>query len=338
MHHASSAVDTPVPPAGAGVVACERFGDIDEQAEALVGWNQRYQQISRGAFQGAIHRVQLDGVSLFMEDLQRAVHQTGWVRPEVVALGVPLVLRGDARFCGQRDDEAALHVFSGADGFQFLSPERHVMLGIEVERSLFETHVMDESQAGPPLWGAQARLHRAPPAALAELRRVLVRLFDTASQSPQWLQRASSRAQMRDELLERLAASCAESDADGAGSPDSLPRRGSPSTQAALLAERARSYVEHHLDEPPTVADLCRELGVSRRTLQNSFHATWGMAPLAWLNTLRLNAVRRRLKTAASVTEAATQFGFWHFGHFATEYRALFGELPSQTLRRARGT
>ena len=60
------------------------------------------------------------------------------------------------------------------------------------------------------------------------------------------------------------------------------------------------------------------------------------MGPLAWLNVLRLNAVRRSLKTADSVTEAATQFGFWHFGHFSSGYQLLFGELPSSTLARYR--
>jgi AraC family ethanolamine operon transcriptional activator len=60
------------------------------------------------------------------------------------------------------------------------------------------------------------------------------------------------------------------------------------------------------------------------------------MGPLAWVNTLRLNAVRSRLKTAKSVTEAATEFGFWHFGHFSTAYHTLFGEPPSSTLGRHR--
>jgi AraC family ethanolamine operon transcriptional activator len=103
------------------------------------------------------------------------------------------------------------------------------------------------------------------------------------------------------------------------------------------LERRARDLVMERLEQPLSVAEMCSVLEVSRRTLQNCIQGTWGMGPLAWVNTLRLNAVRTRLKTAASVTEAATEYGFWHFGHFSAGYHALFGEPPSVMLRRYHG-
>jgi AraC family transcriptional regulator, ethanolamine operon transcriptional activator len=303
------------------------FCDIDEQAAALQGWNQRYLQLSAGVFRGAVQRLQLDGVGLFIEDLQQAVHQTGQVRPEVVALGVPVILQGDSQFCGQPGDEAALHVFSGGNGFEFRSPLRHVMLGIEVDTALFESHVLGAQQGEACDFASSARLHTAPPAAISGLRRFLLDLFAAADQHPT----AKQHAQVRDELLGHLAATVAPAE------PNPRPLRPQRCAAQAALAQRALQLAAQRLDNPPTVAELCSELGVSRRTLQNCFHATWGMGPLAWLNVLRLNVVRARLKTAESVTEAATQLGFWHFGHFAHSYHALFGELPSQTLRRHRG-
>ena len=303
------------------------YADIDEQAAALQGWNQDYLQLSAGAFSGAVQRLELDGVGLFVEDLRQAVHQTGHVRPDVVALGVPVVLLGDAHFCGQACDADAIHVFSGRDGFEFRSPQRHVMLGIEVDLRLFESHVVDPATGGATAFASRARLLDGDSTALPALRQFLLTLFASVVHEPDWLDVDQRRLQAREELLDHLAAAIAP-----AGGP-APPRAAMPAAHTAL-AERARQLVACRLDDPPTVAELSAQLGVSRRTLQSCFQSTWNMGPLCWLKTMRLNAVRRRLKTARSVTEAATQFAFWHFGHFATEYRAMFGETPSQTLRR----
>ncbi|MFD2500918.1 hypothetical protein ACFSTI_21320 [Rhizorhabdus histidinilytica] len=34
------------------------------------------------------------------------------------------------------------------------------------------------------------------------------------------------------------------------------------------------------------------------------------------------------------MTEIACRWGFYQFGRFAAQYRRLFGELPSETLRK----
>jgi AraC family ethanolamine operon transcriptional activator len=92
-----------------------------------------------------------------------------------------------------------------------------------------------------------------------------------------------------------------------------------------------------HIAEPITVADLCVELGVSRRTLQYSFQDVLGTNPVRFLRAMRLNGARRDLRAgtapADSVQDIAARWGFWHMGHFVTDYKRMFGELPSETLR-----
>ncbi|MBL8451298.1 MAG: helix-turn-helix domain-containing protein, partial [Zoogloea sp.] len=59
--------------------------------------------------------------------------------------------------------------------------------------------------------------------------------------------------------------------------------------------------------------------------------------PVSFLRAMRLNGVRRALRKAdgvhESVADVAARWGFWHLSHFAADYKAMFGELHSETLR-----
>lgn len=78
--------------------------------------------------------------------------------------------------------------------------------------------------------------------------------------------------------------------------------------------------------------------GVSELTLQNLFMWKYGITPMAYLKRARLNDVRKVLRSATpeklKVSDVANQKSFWHMGQFAADYRMLFGELPSDTLRK----
>lgn len=91
------------------------------------------------------------------------------------------------------------------------------------------------------------------------------------------------------------------------------------------------AWVQEAQESAPTVTQLCMEMGVSRRTLQNAFLRVLDMSSLAFVKAVRLKQAREALKQAQSVTEAATACGFWHFAH---DYQALFGERHSDTCKR----
>jgi AraC family ethanolamine operon transcriptional activator len=49
-----------------------------------------------------------------------------------------------------------------------------------------------------------------------------------------------------------------------------------------------------------------------------------------------LNGVHRDLRKAnldgKRISDVANDWGFWHMGQFAADYKKLFGELPSEIL------
>lgn len=103
--------------------------------------------------------------------------------------------------------------------------------------------------------------------------------------------------------------------------------------------KRARDFLADHLNESLSLDALCREMGMSKRGVEQLFHDSMGIGPNAFLRHQRLHGARRALRSAPQesgiVKRIALDLGFWHMGHFARDYRSLFGESPSMTLSRA---
>jgi transcriptional regulator GlxA family with amidase domain len=83
---------------------------------------------------------------------------------------------------------------------------------------------------------------------------------------------------------------------------------------------------------------LATEVHLSVRALQEGFRRHVGMAPMAYLRTVRLRRAHTALKDAnpaeTTVQAVAVSLGLLHQGRFAAQYRAVFGEMPSETLHR----
>lgn len=108
-----------------------------------------------------------------------------------------------------------------------------------------------------------------------------------------------------------------------------------------VSVQRVVDVIEATPDAPFTVGDLAKVAGVSVRSLQEGFREHVGMPPMAYLRRVRLERVHADMSAAdrapATVASVAHRWGFTHLGRFAQAYRALYGDLPAQTLRRRTG-
>jgi AraC-like DNA-binding protein len=135
---------------------------------------------------------------------------------------------------------------------------------------------------------------------------------------------------LEQELLHALV-NCLTAD-DINGNPETLRHR----ADIMIRFERA---LDAHAGRHVNISALCAELGVPERTLRARCAEFLGASPTRYVLLRRLNMARAALRRAdpatASVAEIARGCQFREPGRFAVAYRAVFGEPPSETLRRA---
>jgi AraC family ethanolamine operon transcriptional activator len=144
------------------------------------------------------------------------------------------------------------------------------------------------------------------------------------------------RRSLRASLLDAAHDLIAGPDSDG----EARIMRASPARHRITCA--ADDYLRADPARPIYTEDLCRALGVSAARLAEAFNATFGMSAHRFLKLRRLAMVRTALRScegdaqAPLVKTVALSHGFWHLGQFSRDYRAMYGEPPSETLARAR--
>ncbi len=104
------------------------------------------------------------------------------------------------------------------------------------------------------------------------------------------------------------------------------------------IVARFEEFLEANPNRPLYLTEICAAIGVAERTLRASCEEHLGMGPIRYLALRRMHLVRQALlrsaPSKATVTRIITDHGFWELGRFSVAYRMLFGESPSETLRR----
>lgn len=101
---------------------------------------------------------------------------------------------------------------------------------------------------------------------------------------------------------------------------------------------QVEEFIEAHPERKIDLRTPIWLTGTSASGIYAGFKRFRGYKPFALLKRTRLTRVRTDLlaaTTANRVTDIALRWGFAHLGRFSADYRAEFGELPSETLRRA---
>jgi AraC family ethanolamine operon transcriptional activator len=290
-------------------------------------------QLQAGRFEGQVSTLEIPPLRLIRIQASGRVHSIGEKPRGVLVVSIDLdpriesapwlahgqPLPGDCLF-GLRSDRD-IHITVPA----------HVSLGMvvfplgalrqwaeELEWPGFAGELLPSSNVHP--------LHR--PTANT-LRRYIRRLFALAERDPDRLRLPASQRLVREDLIPLLLEALITG-------PSQRTLR--PPPRIEIVKDIQRWLLDHSM-EPITLADLCREAYTSRRTLIQGFQDHLGMGPMAYVKLVRLHGIRRRLLQAEPgeirIAALAELWGFHNPGHFAADFRRVFGESPRETLQRS---
>jgi len=308
------------------LIVSRRFGDVDELREVARDWDLDFRQLDRGRLDGSVMQWVTPTLQLARASLSRRMHQRGTPPKRLRTFAIPTDPQAELYWHGHhvRGDRVRTHRPGGE--LESISAPGYDVLVVSVEDALLDEAASRIGQAGlKRLLGGAARaaLVTLPPATMDLLRIGVARALEAGlarpSGSSRWI-----HAEIPALLVRALGAAAVDA-------------RGPSTTGRARVVREAMALVRGHGHELTSVSDLCRRVGATERSLQRGFREIAGVSPKEYLVAHRLDGVRRALRRAdpssTRVADVANEWGYWHLGQFAADYRRQFGEMPSETLR-----
>ncbi len=308
--------------------------DVLQQAEALPFWSQDYTQLDKGMFSGSVTSVSCRGVQLFRESMNRAVDQIASAPADCYVIGLPTIVDGDSTWGLLPVRENSLITLDKNAELLFRTSQLSEITVAVISAKRLEEYagtvewmdldkVMDKVK---PVEAAQPLVVERMLAAIGGGMDYLATLDESADVEQIW-------RHFEDDLLATcLQALLQAKENRSAHHHDQRVHR--------YIVNRVRDLTLATSGYPLTIGELCTTLRISRRTLNHAFARVLGITPVTYMRNVRLHRVRAELQSSpyrvSTIANVATKWGFWHMSLFSRYYRELFGELPNETLERAR--
>lgn len=313
------------------ILLSRRFKSFEELAALVVAWNLDFRQVSESSSDSCIEQIQAGNILFSHLSCGCFATHAGETPKNMYTIAVPDARAPEFRYSGRQVDKPALIIARPGQEFDVIARPGYGMSTFSIPQSVLEEYFESNfNQTVENFISSRGPVMFADRAAVTAIRELAQVISDLA------LQCAPSRAQpagipsFEAQTLECLL---------GAFNPETQIRIQSGAARQNQVFACARKFVKDHRREFLSVRELARAINVTERTLQRTFNHEFGISPKKFLFGRRMYGAHRQLwrsnPSGKSVVDIANAWGFWHMGQFAKDYRRLFGELPSETLRRS---
>lgn len=303
--------------------------DIDKLAQFQVNKNRRYTQLHTGQLQGNYLEINLGKLQIFRENLNVGALIEATPANNFFPFAALLSNMDDSTFCGKRIEQNAILQATGGDWDVNFKNHLNVIAAV-FDRDTFahDIHLLMGEEIPNDWLVSKACL--TEPLALTQYATGVNNIINLIQAKPEVLKTENSLRMINDTILRlvfnalKVTTPCNEKRAN--------------QSKRSQGVRHVMDYLHNYGQNIPTIPELCKVAKLSERNLQYGFKEYLGVTPIRYLRLLRLNGVRRDLLLNRGkkdkIVDVALDWGFIELGRFASEYRQLFQELPSATLKR----
>jgi AraC family ethanolamine operon transcriptional activator len=311
-----------------GIIVARQVQDIEEFNEAFPGFGFSITQLSAGRCEGKFLAIQIDGLQLIRINANCSAYTTGTRAPDRIAFSTTLV-PPEGELVSHKT-ALPYHSLFGLDATReasLVSPKRVDLALVITSANQFRKYLHEFERDDIDEHLFKNNYIQVADEAYCNVQAYLKQIFHLADTNPIFLHH--SQTLLKGDLLPLLV-NCFNA--------ENSPRLCVYPFRRSMLVQQAEDFIEAHLDRPLTLQDICQAVNTSKSALSYGFQEIFGMSPMAYLKIRRLNGVRHALKESNPETDTvlgiANRYGFWHMGHFSRNYKQMFGESPSETLKR----
>ena len=299
------------------------FQNIAQYCDS-VGWDLDFRQLEKGTLDARVCAIKMAFGVVLQVNFNRAFHQVGCAPKDQLTFGIPDVGVGEFGWCAAQSRGGTLLNFNLNSGFEGVSPA-----GFNGHTFSFDANALQDFAVSLGLDTALA--------SLIEGRSYwntpgTIKLGHHLRRFSRVLGRNDPDV-LNSEMINEEIAACVLECLNGESDEHDVISTG----QKHVVLKRSMEILNDPDQLPITVARLCAEVPTSLSTLKRVFLAEFSVLPKTYIRSRCLSAVREDLAKFSSgtrIADVANKWGFWHMGQFARDYRAMFGELPSDTLKR----
>jgi len=307
-----------------------RSYDIDELGVMVKPWDLEIKKLDRGSrFSGLVEQIASEDFLIIKTNFSSVLDQKGAPPKGMRTFWVPV--DDDQNFINRKQN-----IYGSRIGFFPLGAELD-----GISRSGFRVYVISVPESTLIRIATKFQLdwtivnrdagndHMVlDPGELNRIRYIIEQIYGLKKTTDLSNNTNSKFAKLSNELMEQLVLACIKI-------PDL--KIINPSNRLRVF-NKVIEFVYCNPNRELQNADLCEYASSSERTLQYAMKYYTGLTPNQFVKSHKLNLVQKKLlrsdQDSLKINELAYSYGFWHSSQFATDYKRLFGELPSETLRR----